>query len=361
MYPPDGFRQKPYLHPCRNLGILGAMKLVLAPMATLSHEALRRAVARFGGCDEYYSEMIQAGTLLTGGPFEQYYITTGPEPEKIVWQITGPKPDALAGAAEMLGNIGGTGIDINMGCCAPDIVRSGAGIAWMLKPPAETAAMLKVVGDTVRNTAKTTGHPLRFSVKIRLGDEDFTDKGFFAFIDMLINAGVEQITLHPRTRKEKHRFLPRYEYVARLTEYLSRTAPECTVILNGAVCDAASARKAVQASPAAAGIMIARAAVQKPWIFAELAGTLPDAIDLLETGLAFINDITVYQPPEFHKTRLQRFFTYYSDNVQFAHYLKTRLLNNPTPDGCRKILTEYFEQCPAEQYLKPGSPFFPAE
>ena len=29
-------------------------------MATLSHEAFRRIVARFGGCDEYFTEMINA-------------------------------------------------------------------------------------------------------------------------------------------------------------------------------------------------------------------------------------------------------------------------------------------------------------
>ena len=47
------------------------MRLILAPMATLTHAALRSTIADFGGCDEYSTEMIQAGTLLTNGPFEK--------------------------------------------------------------------------------------------------------------------------------------------------------------------------------------------------------------------------------------------------------------------------------------------------
>ena len=43
-------------------------------MATISHPAFRIMVEQFGGCDEYFNEMINAGSLLTGGPFEKYYI-----------------------------------------------------------------------------------------------------------------------------------------------------------------------------------------------------------------------------------------------------------------------------------------------
>ena len=35
--------------------------------------------------------------------------------------------------------------DLNMGCSAPDIARHGAGIAWMLKDPGETASMVALV------------------------------------------------------------------------------------------------------------------------------------------------------------------------------------------------------------------------
>ena len=331
------------------------MKLILAPMATLTHAALRSTIAQFGGCDEYYTEMIQAGTLLTGGPFEKYYLFTDPEPEKIVWQITGGKIPAMVEAAKMLSQMDGIGVDINMGCCAPDIVRAGAGIAWMLKERQETEELVEQVGAVVRGAGK------RFSVKLRLGDEDFTTEGFFSFVDMLAQRGVQQITLHPRTKKEKYRNPPRLEYVKKLVDYIGEKGYSIQVVLNGGVSDGASAKKAQEQGSGISGIMIGRAAVQKPWVFKQIADYRATGqqvssgeftVDLLETARNFIEQLQHFQPQEFYKTRLQRFFAFYSDNVQFAHHLRTRLHNHPTPEGCLQQLEEYFAAAPAERARK---------
>lgn len=324
-------------------------------MATLTHAALRSTIASFGGCDEYYTEMIQAGTLLTNGPFEKYYLLTNPEPEKIVWQITGGRIPAMVEAAKMLAQMDGIGVDINMGCCAPDIVRSGAGIAWMLKERRETERLVEQVGSAVRQENK------RFSVKLRLGDEDFTTEGFFSFVDMLAQRGVQQIALHPRTKKEKYRNPPRLEYVKKLVDYIGEKGYPVQVVLNGGVSDGASAEKAQEQSPGISGIMIGRAAAQKPWVFKQIANyrttgqQVPSGgftVDLLETARSFIEQLQHFQPPEFYKTRLQRFFAFYSDNVQFAHHLRTRLHNHPTPEGCLQQLEEYFAATPAERTRK---------
>ncbi|MBR6566854.1 MAG: tRNA-dihydrouridine synthase family protein [Spirochaetaceae bacterium] len=331
------------------------MKLILAPMATLTHAALRSTIAQFGGCDEYYTEMIQAGTLLTGGPFEKYYLFTDPEPEKIVWQITGGKIPAMVEAAKMLSQMDGIGVDINMGCCAPDIVRAGAGIAWMLKERQETEELVEQVGAVVRGAGK------RFSVKLRLGDEDFTTEGFFSFVDMLAQRGVQQIALHPRTKKEKYRNPPRLEYVKKLVDYIGEKGYSIQVVLNGGVSDGASAKKAQEQGSGISGIMIGRAAAQKPWVFKQIADYRATGqqvssgeftVDLLETARNFIEQLQHFQPQEFYKTRLQRFFAFYSDNVQFAHHLRTRLHNHPTPEGCLQQLEEYFAAAPAERARK---------
>ncbi|MBQ8385463.1 MAG: tRNA-dihydrouridine synthase family protein [Spirochaetaceae bacterium] len=335
------------------------MKLILAPMATLTHAALRSTIAQFGGCDEYYTEMIQAGTLLTGGPFEKYYLFTAPEPEKIVWQITGGKIPAMVEAAKMLSQMDGIGVDINMGCCAPDIVRAGAGIAWMLKDRRETEELVEQVGAVVRGAGK------RFSVKLRLGDEDFTTEGFFSFVDMLAQRGVQQVALHPRTKKEKYRRPPRLHYVGQLVKYIEEKGYAIQVVLNGGVSDGASAKKAQEQGSGISGIMIGRAAAQKPWVFKQIADYRATGqqvssgaftVDLLETARNFIEQLQHFQPQEFYKTRLQRFFAFYSDNVQFAHHLRTRLLNHPTPEGCLQQLEEYFAAAPHERFKEENPP-----
>ena len=366
-------------------------KLVCGPMATLSHEAFRRAVESFGGCDEYYTEMINAPSLLNMGPFEKYYLMNGPCPEKLVWQLTGNRAEPLAKAAAIVAERGGIGVDINMGCSAPQIYRTGAGIAWMGKPLEETAAAVRGVRQAL------APYPaMRLSVKCRLGDGDFTEEGFFRFTDMLVNEGVRLITLHPRTKKEKSRGRPRWEYAEKLC---LRYGGTIKIYLNGGVKDAADMEAALSAAPGCDGIMLARAAAQQPWIFAELrreltadgrdcpgpdggtagkgasapagnggsaagseaagkpapeaggpANAAPIRVDCQKLALDFIADIETCQPPEFHRTRLQRFFSYYCDNFSFAHYFKSRMLNAATPDESRKQVIDYFEKEPDDRY-----------
>ena len=228
------------------------MILVCGPMATISHPAFRTLIEQFGACDEYFTEMINAGTLLTGGQFENYYINPAPVPEKIVWQLTGHDAEHMKEAARVLAGLPGLGIDINMGCSAPDIYKYGAGIAWMIKDRAETQAMVKAVRAVVPANK-------RLSVKLRLGDDNFTDAGFFDFCDMLVGEGVELLTLHPRTKKEKLVRPPRYEYCQKLAERYKGRVP---VYLNGNVKDSASSENALSRCPDVAGVMISRAAVQ---------------------------------------------------------------------------------------------------
>ena len=336
-------------------------------MATLSHEAFRRMIEKFGGCDEYFTEMINAGSLLTRGPFEKFYLINETVPQKMVWQLTGSKTPLMIEAASFLAGLGGIGIDLNMGCCAPEIVSSGAGIAWMLKPVEETRAMVRGVREaidkTIDKTAGTNNCKLRLSVKLRLGDEDFTDDGFFSFCDMLIDEGVEQLTLHPRTRKQKYTRPARWQYVQKLAERVQKRGVR--VILNGDVKDVDSARCAIQAAPAVDGIMIARAACQKPWVFAQIAKALAvegaeittdsaeetQKIDLLELVYAYLDDLQVYQPNEFWKTRYQRFFTYFCDNFSFAHYAKTQLVNSADIEQVKERLAQYFEKVSEDRFL----------
>ena len=325
------------------------MVFVCGPMATISHPAFRTLIERFGGCDEYFTEMINAGTLLTGGPFEKYYIDPAPVPSKVVWQLTGHDEENMKAAAERLAALPGIGIDINMGCSAPDIYKYGAGIAWMIKARSETQAMVKAVRSVVPVDK-------RLSVKLRLGDDNFTDAVFFDFCDMLVGEGVELLTLHPRTKKEKLVRPPRYEYCQRLAERYKGRVP---VYLNGNVKDKVSFQNALARCPDVAGVMISRAAVQRPWIFKELDGgeALRQAqgphIDMEQLSLDYISLIEQYQPPEFYKTRLQRFFTYFCQNFKFAHYAQTQFVNAAARgnDELREAIKEFFEKCPEEKNI----------
>ena len=330
------------------------MKFICGPMATISHPAFRILIEKFGGCDEYFTEMINASSLLNAGPYEKYYIDPSPVPEKIVWQLTGKDAEPMARATEILCKLPGIGIDINMGCAAPDIYKTGAGIGWMLKPKEETFAMVKDVASVIKeHNINSPEEKKRFSIKLRLGDDNFKDEDFFDFCNGLAELGVELFTLHPRTKKEKLARPARYEYCQKLAEVMHSRGVK--VYLNGNVKDYNAFNNAVTRAPSVDGVMISRWAVEHPWIFStirdELEGTDSEhTIDMLQLALDYITDIEMYQPVDFWKTRLQRFFAYYSSNFLFGHYAQTEFLNATDNEDLRKKLYAFFEKCPEERF-----------
>ena len=333
------------------------MKLFLAPMDAITHQAFRNLVGRFGGCDEYFNEMINASSLLAGGAWEKFYLLDGPEPEKLVWQLTDKNGGKMAQAASLLAERSGIGIDLNMGCSAPQIAKTGAGIAWMLKPIEETQAMVHAVKSALENGAKDGRASKRLSVKLRLGDEKYTEEKLHSFCAMLIEEGVQMITLHARTQKQKHSRHSDWQAVERL----ALRFPQIPVILNGDVKDRETFDLAKKAAPHAQGIMIATAAAQKPWIFREIVGSSPTmtvgssptmTFDAEELALTFIDDVERFQPQEFWKTRLQRFFAFYCLNFSFGHYFQTSMINAKDNDDARKKVHEYFEKCPNDRIIQ---------
>jgi tRNA-dihydrouridine synthase len=312
-------------------------------MAELSHRPLRELIEIFNpdpvkgvtGCDIYFTEMISAGALFGGGSFEPFYLDNGPRPEKLVYQLVGSGQDQLVRAAALLNEKECAGIDINMGCSAPLIRRTGAGVAWM--------ASIDKAGELVAALKNVTKHPL--SVKLRLGMGLESPEAEFdylvRFCRRLEAEGLDFITLHPRTAREKFRRESRWEYVNRLREALA-----IPVVGNGDIANAADlARRAEHGS-----VMVGRAAVRRPWIFAEARTKVPGT-DLEETGLLFLELLAKYQPPEFYVSRAQRFFSYFCDNLKWGNYVKTLLNREQDLLGIEKAWKGYFEGAPEERYL----------
>jgi hypothetical protein len=75
----------------------------------------------------------------------------------------------------------------------------------------------------------------------------------------------------------------------------------------------------------------------------------PIEVDMLQLAQTYIKNIQLYQPPEFWKTRLQRFFTYYSQNFKFAHYAQTQFINASDIPNLEQRLADFFEKCPDEK------------
>ena len=180
----------------------------------------------------------------------------------------------------------------------------------------------------------------RLSVKLRTGPTDDFEY-LVRFCRRLEEEGVDLITLHPRTAKEKFKRRARWDYVSALRKEL-----RIPVAGNG---DIASAAEMLKRSEECDAVMVGRLAVRRPWVFAEAKGILPAgaapmgmAINIEETGLRFLELLSRYQPPEFHISRAKRFFSYFCDNLKWGNYVKNLLNRETTLAGIERAWRDYF-------------------
>lgn len=145
-------------------------------------------------------------------------------------------------------------IDINMGCPVPNVFKSGEGSALMLdgRRAAEIIRGCKKSGKVV-------------TVKCRTGIQ--REKMFAAeFARMCEDAGADMITVHGRSRSMMYDRECCYEEIAQ-----AKAAVSIPVIANGGIFSAEAADVMMERT-GADGVMIARYALENPFIFSELTG-----------------------------------------------------------------------------------------
>lgn len=309
--------------------------LLLAPMATLTHAGLRTLISEHGGPDLYWSEMISAEALVGGTPYEKSYLNEDPAPDRLIFQLVGYTRERIVEAAKRLAVTGAAGMDFNMGCSAPHIVRKGGGIAWM-REPRETVRLLEELRALLPDRS--------LSVKLRLGRTDDPDE-LLALCRRIQSTGVDFITLHPKRQKEGSARRARWRYVAFLREELS-----IPVVGNGGV----TGYETLQSRLARAGagpVMIGRAAVRAPWIFAYLRSRLSGEAAEYRVSLDLVAErfftlLERYQPHDFQPTRARRFVPYLVSNLAFGHSLGARISGMREYEEVRDAVMGYFVKHP---------------
>ena len=231
--------------------------LILAPMAGYTDHGMR-TVCREAGAELLVSEMISAKAVYYNDKktesLARLYESDGPT----LIQLFGHEPDILAEAARRLvsgvgGGLAPIGFDINMGCPVRKIVSGGDGSALMEDP--------NLIERIVRSVANAT--PLPVSVKIRAG----IDRSHRNAVECALAAeagGASFVAVHGRTRTEMYSGRADREIIRNV-----KNALHIPVIANG---DIATGQDAIDmlADTGCDGIMIGRAAIGNPFLFAEI-------------------------------------------------------------------------------------------
>ncbi len=247
---------------------LGA-PVFLAPMAGITDLPFRRAVARHGGAGLMVSEMVASSEMVTPRPSNRASnrasvrakaLTEGELPVSV--QIAGREAAPMAETARIVAGMGARIIDINMGCPAKKVTGGLSGSALMRDLDHALRLVDAVVGAV----------DLPVTLKMRLGwDSDCLNAPELAC--RAVEAGVQMITVHGRTRAQFYTGSADWSAIRRVRDALDALPVPPPLVANGDIVDAASARAAFVQSGAQA-VMVGRGAQGAPWRLAEIAHEL---------------------------------------------------------------------------------------
>jgi tRNA-dihydrouridine synthase B len=221
----------------------------LAPLAGFTDLPFRSVVKKFGA-DLTVSEMISSNALAfkskkTFKMLEKNELET---PYSI--QIAGSDQGIIRQAVELLNERGGIDIiDLNCGCPAPKVVNNLQGSSLLTDLPK--------MAETIR-TIKEYSTKEYTSVKMRLG---FNEKNHIEQAKLCEDNGADYIAVHGRTRAGRYKAAVDYDAIKEIVD-----AVNIPVLANGDI-DSPEKAKRILEYTGAAGVMVGRGAVGRPWMF----------------------------------------------------------------------------------------------
>lgn len=226
-------------------------------MAGITQLPFRR-LAKEAGCALVVTEMISSNGLVHRGKRTMELLKSHPAERPLCAQIFGRDPEVMKEAAQIVQAKGADLLDINLGCSVRKVVKQGAGVALM-REPKRLGAMLKAVRKAV---------DIPFTVKIRSGWESSGDQAMMT-ARIAEDSGVDAVAIHPRTAVQGFGGRADWSLIARLKSDLY-----VPVIGNGDIRKPEDVPR-MQLETGCDGVMIGRASMGNPWIFAQ-------ALDLIK-------------------------------------------------------------------------------
>jgi len=242
---------------------IGSVKLeapvLAAPIAGFTDSVFRDLVRHFGGCGMIFTEMVSAGGWIDGKmpPHRLRGVETEARPLGV--QLWDREERMIEEAARRLVDLGVSVIDLNFGCPKKRIMGKHASGAALLRDPATVG---RLVAAAVRGAESVP-----VTAKIRLGPS-LRARTAPEVARSVEDNGAAALTVHGRTADQNYGVPCHRVMIAEVVRSVS-----IPVIANGDVTDAASAVRTLTET-GAAGVMVARAALNRPWVFREISAAL---------------------------------------------------------------------------------------
>lgn len=288
--------------------------VVLGPMAGYTNLPFR-LLCRRAGAGLVTSEMVSAKALQFGSTKTAGIMETCDQERPVSLQIFGGEPETMAEAAQAAQAAGADLVDINMGCTVPKVRRAQSGVSLMADPD-RAVALTRAVSEAV-------GVPVtvKFRAGMVCGDASFLELG-----RRLQDAGAAALALHARSASVAFRGQANWDCIARLVE-----AVQVPVVGSGDVVTADGALCLLEQT-GCAGVMIARGALGRPWLFTQVRARLegrpvspePDGPGRLAVALCHAQLLTAQVGEVSALWQMRSIIPHYSRGLPHATALRQR-------------------------------------
>lgn len=223
----------------------------MAPMTKGSNLPYRQLCVELGA-RVTVSEMTIARRLKQRRTTEFALIRRFPDEPCFGVQLAGTNPAEIAWAAELVESKGADFVDINFGCPIDYFTRKGLGASCGRQPNRQ-----RRIVEAMKSAVK-----IPVTAKIRLGWND-ESRNYLQQAQAIVDGGADALFVHGRTRNGRYRSAADWDAIGEIAAAIS-----IPVIGNGDVLFPSDIETFL-ARATCAGVMTARGALIKPWIFRE--------------------------------------------------------------------------------------------
>ncbi|MEK7809861.1 MAG: tRNA dihydrouridine synthase DusB [Chloroflexota bacterium] len=244
---------------------------ILAPMSGYSDMPFR-SICRELGSAMSYTEFVPAPGINIGAEAVLRRLMFISEERPITFQIFGSNADELAQAAQRIEEMNPDIIDLNMGCWADSVAQHGAGAGLLCTP--------QKIGEIFKRLTRAVGLPV--TGKIRLGWDD-SSRNYLEVAKILEDNGASLIAVHGRTKAQGYKGQADWDAIGEV-----KSRAKIPVIGSGDVKCVADIDR-MKAHTNVDAVMIGRAAIGNPWIFARKDSrdvTFEDRANMIRRHLA---------------------------------------------------------------------------
>ncbi len=202
------------------------------------------------------TEFVSAEGVMQAWERNQRYVQFSEDHRPLGVQIFGSVPERMASAARIIWDaMRPDFIDINAGCPVPKVVGKNGGSS-LLKDLPLLQQIAKAVHDEMSKDCPV-------SAKIRIG-WDCENINAIECVRRLQDAGMAAIAVHGRTRSQQYGGHADWDVIRQCAQ----AVPQTPIIGNGDITSPEQVKE-LKEEGVVSGVMIGRAAMASPWIFAQ--------------------------------------------------------------------------------------------